>query len=256
MKITVLGCGSSAGVPALGFGWGKCDPSNPKNRRSRPSILMQEKNTNLLVDAGPDIRHQLLPLQLKHLDGLFLTHFHADHIGGIDDLRPFNNLSHEPLETYANAPCWEILRQRLPHVFQLPSSKKFFPHACLQPHTVKTGNRITIGDISLIPFDQDHGFGVVSCGFRHDNFAYSIDVHRLDETALEILHGIDIWIVDCLRIEPPHPTHAHLAQVIEWNERVGASRIFLSHMSQDYDMLNRHSPSYITPCHDGLVITT
>ncbi len=256
MKVRVLGCGSSGGVPSLIAGWGQCDPTNKKNYRTRPALFIEEGATRILVDAGPDIRTQLLPLRPQGIDGLFVTHFHADHIGGIDDLRPLNMMMGRGIDMYTNPQSMAVLKERLPHVFRPLRDDGIFIHTCLKPHLLAAGVPISIGCLALTPFDLDHGFGVISSGFRCGDFGYSIDVHTLPDMAMDILSGVDVWIVDCLRAEP-HPTHAHLAKVMEWNERIKAKRIFLTHMSHDsdYATLNRLSPSHITPCHDGLLIT-
>lgn len=252
MKITVLGCGTSGGVPLIGNDWGACDPHDPRNRRSRVSVLVEENDTTLLVDTGPDVRQQLLDCHLKNLDGVLYTHGHADHTAGIDELRGVNWLIKKPVDIYADAATLKELKERFSYVFYGDKVSGEFYKPLVNAHLIE--GPFKIGDISIVPFEQDHTL-VESLGFRFNDFAYSTDVHKLDDTAFDILKGVKTWIVDCVR-EKPHPTHSHLEQTLNWIARVKPERAYLTHMnnSLDYATLAAKLPAGVWPAHDGLVI--
>lgn len=252
MKITVLGCGSSSGVPLIGNKWGACDPANPRNRRLRASILVEEGGTVLLVDTSPDMRQQLLNCDLQRLDAVLYTHAHADHCHGIDDLRSINWLIKKPVDIYADAPTFQILETSFPYVFRTKADDPFYMPAVVKNIIEKP---FAIGGIKIVPFKQGHG-PVHSLGFRFNDFAYSTDVNKLDDAAFKVLDGVKIWIVDCIREEPRHHTHSHLAQTLEWIAKVRPERAFLTHMSHslDYAALAAKLPKGVEPGYDGLVI--
>lgn len=249
MKITVLGCGSSGGVPLIGNVWGNCDPNDKRNRRTRVSVLVEEGDTTLLVDTSPDMRQQLLDCNLQNLTAVLFTHTHADHCHGIDDLRSINWLTRKPIDVYADAKTMEELRHRFAYIFN-PSEKFYKPSV----NPIVVDGSFIAGSIPVVPFVQDHGFST-TLGYRFRDFAYSTDVKALDETAFDALHGIKVWIVDCMR-EEPHPTHAHLELTLEWIARVKPERAYLTHMSHllDYAALSVKLPPGVWPAHDGLVI--
>ncbi len=251
MKVTVLGCGSSGGVPLIGNIWGACDPSNPKNRRTRTSILVEEGGTVVLVDTSPDMRQQLLACDLKRLDAVLYTHAHADHCHGLDDLRSVNWLMQKPIDLYADPQTLKELGGRFPYIFHSPGNGNFFKPSIL-PHEIT--EPFNIGPLCIKPFAQRHDFSH-SLGFRFGDFAYSTDTNGLDENAFEVLRGVKTWIVDCVRVEP-HPTHAHLKQTLEWIDRVKPQRAYLTHMSHevDYEALLKILPEGVRPAHDGLVL--
>jgi phosphoribosyl 1,2-cyclic phosphate phosphodiesterase len=252
MKITVLGCGSSGGVPLIGNDWGACDPADPRNRRRRVSVLVEEGDVTLLVDTSPDAREQLLDCGLKSLSAVLYTHAHADHCHGIDDLRSVNWLLQRPVPVYADAATVETLRTRFSYIFAASSMPEGFHRPRLEPHVIE--GPLQFGPVRVVPFRQGHG-PVHSSGFRFNDFAYSTDVKSLDEAAFEALRGVKVWIVDCIR-EPEHPTHSHLAQTLAWIARVNPERAFLTHMDQslDYAALAAKLPAGVAPAHDGLVI--
>ncbi len=250
MKITVLGCGSSGGVPLIGNVWGACDPNDPRNRRTRVSVLVEVNNITILVDTSPDMRQQLLDYDLQDLTAVLFTHSHADHCHGIDDLRSINWLTKKPIDIYADALTMEELKHRFSYVFD--STEKFYKPS-IKPHLID--GPFSVGGVSIVPFEQNHG-PVKSLGFRFGDFAYSTDVKALDEKAFDALKGIKYWVVDCVR-EEPHPTHAHLDLTLEWIVRVKPERAYLTHMNHmmDYAKLTAKLPPGVLPAHDGLVIT-
>jgi len=252
VKIRILGCGGSGGVPLIGDKWGNCDPGEPKNRRRRVSILVEEGATTLLIDTSPDLREQRLDAGTSRLDAVLFTHAHADHLHGIDDLRSVNRLMRAPIPVYANTDTLEKIGQRFGYVFAPLESGDSFYKPTLVPHVID--GAFEIAGIRIVPFEQDHGFST-TLGFRIGDMAYSTDVVDLDDTAFEVLEGIELWIVDCLRYEP-HPTHSHLAKTLSWVARVKPRRAVLTHMDipLDYATLRRNLPAGVEPGYDGLMI--
>lgn len=257
MRVTILGCGTSSGVPRIGGhdgsgDWGDCDPADPRNRRRRASILVEHGDTVILVDTGPDLREQLLSARVSRIDAVFLTHDHADHSHGIDDLRQVFHAMHAPVACYASAETWSVLRGRFDYVFE---GTRYYPATCTA--TVLDGP-VDIEDVTVTPFAQNHG-NIDSTGYRFDAAgracAYSTDVKRLDERAATALAGLDLWVVDALR-RHPHPTHSHLAQTLEWIENYRPRQAVLTHMDQslDYVRLAMELPAGVVPGHDGLLI--
>ena len=257
MKVTMLGSGTSSGVPRIGGpdgtgDWGDCDPTNPKNRRRRVSLLVQQGGTNILIDTGPDLREQLLSAHVAHLDAVFITHDHADHAHGIDDLRQVFHAMGTPVACYASPATWAVLRSRFSYVFE---GTKFYPPTCT---ATDLAGPIAVGTMRVTPFQQNHG-NIDSTGFRIDcggrALAYSTDVKALDARADAALAGLDLWVVDALR-RHPHPTHSHLAQTLEWIAHYCPDRAVLTHMDQslDYAVLAAELPHRVVPGHDGLVI--
>jgi phosphoribosyl 1,2-cyclic phosphate phosphodiesterase len=253
MRVTILGCGSSAGTPSVASGWGAADPNEPKNRRSRPSILVEEGETRILVDTSPDLRAQLLTAGINRLDAVLFTHAHADHCHGIDDLRPVNEAMNAELAAYADEATWTSIRERFGYVLgPIRSGAPYFYKPCLIPHTIAPGETFQIGALTIQAFDQDHGW-MRTLGFRFGRFAYSTDVVRMPDASFEILKGVETWIVGTLGLTE-HPTHAHVDKALGWIERVGPRRAFLTHMSNrlDYGFLCRTLPAHVRPAHDGM----
>jgi len=254
MRVTILGCGGSSGVPLIGNVWGQADPANPRNRRRRPSILVENASTSILVDTGPDLREQLVDRGSQHLDAVLYTHAHADHAHGIDDLRAINWLTGKPLDVHADADALAILTHRFDYCFApLPPGGNIYARPALTPCIINGPFRV--GSIDVIPFAQDHGFSN-SLGFRFGRIAYSTDVVRLSDEAFEVLEGVETWVVDCVRLEPPHPVHAHWEITRGWIERLRPKRAILTHMNHmmDYDTLCRLLPDGVEPAYDGMVI--
>jgi len=248
MKVTILGCGTSGGVPKVPEFWGACDPKNPKNKRLRASILVEKGDTSIVVDTTPDFREQMLAARVKKLNAVLYTHDHADHIHGIDDLRGFFHQTRNKVPVYGDAETLSVIKHRFNYIFK---SQKGYPAIC---RAVTLKNSTQIGNIKAIPFVQGHGDGV-SMGYRFGDIAYSTDLNRLPETAFDTLKGVKVWIVDALRYSP-HPTHSHLSQTIEWIKRVNPERAIITHMTwdMDYDTLKNELPSGVEPAYDGMTI--
>ena len=254
MKITILGCGPSNGVPTVTGEWGACNPQNPKNTRSRPSILIQLEDINILVDTSPDFRNQAINAGITSLDAILFTHEHADHIMGIDDLRSIARNMGRQIDVFASSTVLNQLINKFGYLFENHNQNIHDLYRPIyRPYAII--NRFKIKDTTVIPFKQDHGI-CESWGYRIENFAYSTDVVRLTDDSLELLHGLDCWVVDCLRKNPAHPTHAHWDVTKEWIDRVKPKRVFLTHMNfeTDYDEFLNFLPDGVEPAYDGLVI--
>jgi phosphoribosyl 1,2-cyclic phosphate phosphodiesterase len=257
-RVTLLGCGSSGGVPTLGGpdghgNWGACDPAEPANRRTRSSIVIEAPGGGrLLVDAGPDLRAQFLAAGIARIDAVLFTHAHADHIMGIDELRAINRLTGKPLPAFATAETLTVLRRRFDYAF-LPPTPGFY-RPCLEPVPVRAGEALTVAGIALTLLRLDHAV-METLGLRVGGFAYCTDVVRIPSETLEALHGLDTWIVGCFQRQP-HKVHADLATVLGWVERLRPRRTVLTHMSHDLDYatLRRMLPPGVEPGRDGLVL--
>jgi phosphoribosyl 1,2-cyclic phosphate phosphodiesterase len=260
LKITILGSGSSGGVPRVGGGWGVCDPWEPKNRRSRCSILVQRVgaggSTDVLVDTAPDMREQVLRAGLERLDAVLYTHDHADQTHGIDDLRGYALIMRKRVPVYLDAVTAATLMARFGYCFQAPEGSGY--PAILDAHEIAPLRAFEIigpgGAVPVLPFDQEHGH-TRSLGFRFGPVAYSSDVNGLPEESFAALEGVECWIVDALRYAP-HPTHAHLARTLEWIARVKPKHAILTNLHQDldYETLRRELPEGVEPGFDGMVV--
>ncbi|MDJ1007705.1 MAG: MBL fold metallo-hydrolase [Paracoccaceae bacterium] len=257
-RFTILGCGSSGGVPRLGGLWGACDPDNPKNVRKRCSLLIEQEGpggtTRVLIDTSPDLRQQLLDAGVGTLDGVVYTHSHADHVHGIDDLRMvvFNMKSR--LRVWADGPTQERLYGSFGYAFVQPEGSPYPP--ILDMHTIAGDVAISGagGDVTLTPFRVGHG-SIDALGFRVGDVAYLPDVATIPDATWPALAGLDCWIVDALR-RTPHPTHAHLDRTLEWIERAAPRRAVLTnmHIDLDYAEVEAETPANVTPAFDGMVI--
>ena len=252
MKLIVLGCGTSSGVPRIGGDWGACDPANPRNRRTRASVLVESDGTRIMVDTGPDMRGQLLAAGVGQIDAVLWTHEHADHTHGIDDLRQIFHIRREPVPCYARPRTLESLERRFRYVFH--GRGGYPPSATMVP----LADDMMIGAIRVRTVDQPHG-GITSAGFRFDangaSIGYSTDFHDFTAEMEELFAGIDVWVVDVLR-RAPHPTHADLATTLDAIARVRPKRAILTHMDQsmDYAGLVAELPAGVEPGYDGLGI--
>lgn len=270
MKITILGCGGAGGVPTIGGHWGDCDPRNPKNERTRSSILVQQDDVTLLVDTSPDLRQQLLRANVKDITAILYTHSHADHTHGFDDIRAINHMVRRAIPIYGDENTLAELRERFAYAFRpLDAEAYYWPK--VEPHVVpvpslpvipakvqshgESMSALTTLDPRLRRDDEGisrqhdgqiqtpfsiggiaiHAFALdhgfsQTIGYRLNNFAYCTDVVRMDDATFDLLQGVDVWVVDALR-EEPHPTHSHVEQTLDWIARVKPRRAFLTHMN-------------------------
>lgn len=259
LEFTILGCGSSGGVPRADGEWGVCDPAEPKNFRMRCAALVRRvgegAETTVLVDASPELRIQTAKAGVKRVDAILLTHDHADQVHGLDDVRAFY------LRQQARIPCWmdpvtdATMMRRFGYIFE---GEGGYPAICDRRALPAHGQHWQVdgpsGAIPVTTFDQDHG-GIRSVGYRFGGVAYSSDVVGLDEAAFEALADLDVWIVDALRYRP-HPTHAHLDLALEWIARVKPKRAILTNMHIDLDFatLLKELPAGVEPAYDGLTV--
>ena len=252
MKVRVLGCGTSTGVPRIGNDWGRCDPAEPRNRRTRSSILFESGGKRLLVDCGPDLREQLLAAEVSRIDALIVTHDHADHCHGIDDLRPLAQALEGPLPLYARQPDIDALAVRFEYAFVQAG---FYPPVV---EGIALTSDLAFGGSQLRFVDQPHG-RINSLGLRADegprSLGYAVDFNSLTADMAKLYEGASLWIADCL-MERPHPTHAHLDAVLGWARELGVGQLLLTHMgtSMDYASLVRVLPDWAAPAHDGLEV--
>jgi phosphoribosyl 1,2-cyclic phosphate phosphodiesterase len=250
------------GVPRVALGWGACDPNNPKNRRRRCSLLVERTGaagiTRALIDCTPDLREQLLDAQVEWLDGVLFTHEHADHTHGIDDLRPIFVKKRRRVDVYLDAPTSEIMRARFSYCFASPPGSDYPP--IVTEHRLTPGKAVQIegegGPIEALPVLQQHG-DIPSLGFRFGNVAYSADIKALPAASLPLMAGLDVWIVDALRLAP-HPSHMNLDEALDWIGRVKPRRAILTnlHADLDYEALRAKLPAHIEPAYDGLAFST
>lgn len=256
IKVTILGCGNSAGVPSIGNYWGNCDPDEPKNRRTRPSIAVQSAKTTLVVDTGPDFREQMNRENITNLDAVLYTHAHGDHITGMDDLRVMRHRLKRLIDIYGSRETLAELQMRFNYMFI--EQAEIYPKVII-PHAIETdhfGIPMTIGDITLTPFEQDHGT-CRSTGYRFGDLAYSTDVVGLDEKALAVLRGIKIWVLDASGYKmDKNVVHMTLRQAFALNEIVKAEKVYLTHMTtaMDYQTLRKELPPGFEPAWDGMQI--
>jgi phosphoribosyl 1,2-cyclic phosphate phosphodiesterase len=259
LTFTILGCGSSGGVPRLGGVWGDCDPANPKNRRRRCSLLITRETaegvTRVLIDTSPDMREQLLDAGVGALDGVVYTHSHADHMHGIDDLRQVVFNQRQRLPVWADGPTQEALLSRFGYAFVQPEGSPYPP--ILDLHTIN--GPVTVpgagGPVTLTPFRADHG-SMDALGFRIGPLAYLPDAVDIPTESWTVLEGLDCWIVDALR-RKPHPTHAHLDLTLSWITRARPARAVITnmHVDLDYATLKAELPGHTTPAFDGMTLT-
>ncbi len=258
-QFRILGCGSSGGVPRVGFGWGNCDPTNEKNRRSRCSLLVERitssKKTTVLIDTGPDMREQLLEAKVNNLDAVLYTHSHADHVHGIDDLRTLAYRKKEKIPVWADKITQERLLQGFSYIFQTPINSKYPPICKL--NLIKTKDvkvQGAGGEITFRPLLVNHG-DIESLGFKIDNLAYIPDVFDIPLASWKELEYLDILIIDALRRDP-HPSHTHLEKTLLWLKKLNPKRAILTnlHNDLDYSELKKELPKNVEPAFDGLEV--
>tara|TARA_B100001939_G_scaffold344839_1_gene360122 strand:+ start:1457 stop:2233 length:777 start_codon:yes stop_codon:yes gene_type:complete len=252
INVTILGCGSSGGVPLIGNIWGPCDPNNPKNIRRRVSILVKTNNKTFLVDTGPDLRMQMLDANVTNVDAVLYTHSHADHANGIDDLRAFcwKRKDNTPLPIYGDKYTIEQLTERFYYAFGTKAGPAL---PTLKANIINIGNN-NILDTDITAIKQMHGKGF-SIGYRFGNFAYSTDVNEFPKESYKLLQDLDLWIVDCVRYEP-HYSHSHFEKTINWIKLLKPKKAILTHMGHwlDYDELLSKCPENVEPGIDGMVL--
>jgi phosphoribosyl 1,2-cyclic phosphate phosphodiesterase len=260
VKFTILGCGSSMGVPRPALGWGACDPNNPKNRRRRTSLLVERQGprgvTRVLVDTSPDLREQLLDANVDGLDGVLMSHEHADHCHGIDDLRPLFVKKRKRVDMYLSEVTSQTLRARFGYCFETPPGSEYPP--ILNEHHMAAGQPVAIGgeggSITALPILQQHG-DIASLGFRFGGFGYSCDLSGMPDASAAALAGLEVWVVDALRYAP-HPSHFSLADALAWIGRLKPRRAILTnlHSDLDYEKLRQELPPGVEPAYDGLTV--
>jgi phosphoribosyl 1,2-cyclic phosphate phosphodiesterase len=259
-KLTFLGTGSSGGVPRIGHHWGSADRTNPKNRRRRCAVVVTRQGphgtTTVLIDTPPDLRDQCLERDIIHVDGVLYTHDHADHTHGIDDLRAFAINERRRIDVHMDDLTWDSLLVRFRYCFEQKSNSTYLP--ILTRHRIAPGEPVTIqgkgGPITAVPILQDHG-EMPSLGFRFGKLVYSPDIVGIPEPSESAFAGLDMWIVDALRIIP-HPSHWSVKQALAQIARFQPKQALLTHMhvDLDYDELCRKLPEHVRPAYDGLTV--
>lgn len=255
MQVKILGSGSSLGVPIMGCGCSVCSSDNPKNKRMRQAIYVRERNTNILIDFGPDIRSQILEFKVPELDAILITHPHSDHIAGLDDIRAFCLYRKKTTNLYMDESTYEDIKRKFNYILEmeLEVDGEIVPvvNICI----IEPGKKYKVGDIEFEPFEQDHA-NIKSLGFKFSSFAYSTDFYNIDHKSLEKLHGIDMWIVECLGYERPVKKKAHirLDRVLEMINDVNPKKAVLIHMSHEieYDTLSAKLPKNVVLGYDGM----
>jgi phosphoribosyl 1,2-cyclic phosphate phosphodiesterase len=261
LKITILGCGSSGGVPRPALGWGVCDPTNPKNRRRRTSIIVERQSehgtTRVLIDTPPDLREQLLDAQVDWVDGVLYTHDHADHTHGIDDLRALFIKRRRRVDVYLDDATSAALNHKFGYCFTSPPGSEYPP--IVSEHRLVAGRPVTIegegGPLTALPILQQHG-DIASLGFRFGKFAYSVDLNTIPDISLDALSDLDVWILDALRYTP-HPSHFSVSDALGWIERLKPRRAILTnlHADLDYEVLRGKLPVHVVPAFDGMTFS-
>jgi len=259
LKLTILGCGSSGGVPRIGGHWGDCDPANPKNARRRCSLLVEriegDLTTRVLIDTSPDLRAQLLDAGVGWLDGVVYTHQHADHTHGLDDLRIVVMNRRERLPVWADGATAASLMSRFGYAFEQPEWSTYPP--ILEMNNISGPFQVPgpAGAIAFDPFSVVHG-AILSLGFRFHDIAYLPDVSRMPDDGWAKVENLRLWILDALRREP-HPTHIHYAQSLDWIARMRPEQAILTnmHIDLDHDTVAAETPDHIRPAYDGLTVS-
>lgn len=257
--ITILGCGSSGGVPRVGQGWGACDPGNPKNRRRRCSILVEQVAddgglTRVLVDTSPDLRQQLLDENIDRLDSILITHPHADHINGIDDVRPLVIKARNRIALHMDDATARHVRRSFAYIFETPPGSQYPP--LLDHRPIESGVSLTLegpgGPIEAIPFTLHHG-EIDALGYRFGDLAYTPDLNAIPDTSRQHLENLDTWVIDALRYTP-HPSHLSLSEALDWIEAMKPRRAVLTnlHTDMDFEALKRQLPPNVEPAYDGM----
>ncbi|MBZ9677574.1 MBL fold metallo-hydrolase [Mesorhizobium sp. ES1-1] len=261
LRVTILGCGSSPGVPRITGDWGNCAPDNPKNRRMRASALIERiaangARTTIVIDTGPDFRQQMLMASVRRIDAVVYTHPHADHIHGIDDLRGFVHDQHHRINVHADEPTMVRLRQAFGYCFETPAASSYPP--IVTPHIISHERPLVIegegGALALEPLPQVHG-DIISLGFRIGGMAYCPDISDFPDSTADRLRDLDVLIIDALQYRT-HPSHLSLGQALGWIERLAPNHAVLTHMHVplDYATVMTETPANVEPAYDGMVV--
>ncbi|WP_265518847.1 MBL fold metallo-hydrolase [Nitratireductor luteus] len=261
LRLTILGCGSSPGVPRIIGDWGACDPANPRNRRTRAAAMVERvagngMTTRVAIDTGPDFRAQMIDADVRTLDAVVYTHPHADHIHGIDDLRGYVLAQKKLMDIYADRPTMERLREAFGYCFETPAGSNYPP--IVAPYIIGHDDAFAIegagGPLTFTPIPQIHG-DMLSLGFRVGNMAYCSDVSAFPPQAMERLQNLDLLVIDALQYRS-HPSHFSLDEALEWIERLAPRRAVLTHMHTplDYAVVERQTPDHVAPAYDGMAI--
>jgi phosphoribosyl 1,2-cyclic phosphate phosphodiesterase len=260
LTLTILGCGSSGGVPRIGGDWGRCDPTNPKNRRRRCSVLLARRGpagtTQVLIDTSPDLREQMLDAGVRHIDGVLYTHEHADHTHGIDELRAFYLRQRHKVRLWADEMTGQMLMGRFPYCFYTAPGSDY--PAIAELHRLTAGEPVRINgagdEIAALPFTVRHG-NIDALGFRIGDTAYTPDLNGVPDVSFGWLRDLDLWIVDALK-RTPHPSHLCLHETLEWIARIKPRRAIVTnlHNDLDYDTLRRELPPHVEPAYDGMEV--
>ena len=252
MKITFLGTGTSCGVPVIGCQCEVCQSKEPKDRRLRCSILVETEDTRLLVDVGPDFREQILPQPFRRIDGILVTHSHYDHVGGMDDIRPYCQFGQ--IDVYADPIAREGMLQMLPYCF---AENRYPGVPKIELNEIHAGQSFTIGDIEVMPIEVMHG-KLPILGYRFGRFAYITDMKTLNDDQLPLLEGVEVLVVNALRFDKPHHSHQLVDDALAFARRVGARRTLLTHMCHDiglHHVVNSKLPQGVELAFDGMELT-
>ena len=257
MKINVLGTGTSVGIPSIGkLGWGKCNPDNPKNRRQRCAITVENNNTRVLVDAGPDIKNQLWDNNIDKIDSLLITHEHSDHVSGLDELRPFYFSSRQKIDVFTHKRTASFIKKRFDYLFTKSSNSQSYFEPPLKMNIINFYEEFEIGNINIKTIKQDHGV-MNTLGFIFNNkFAYCTDVVNFPKKSFDLLYDLDVLIITGLR-ESPHIAHAHFDMTFKWIKELKPKFTYLTHFSpdSDHEEVLKLCPKNVEPAYDGLIIT-
>jgi len=251
MRVVILGCGSSGGVPLIGPDWGACRPDNPRNRRRRSSVLIEAEGSRILIDTSPDLREQCLDAGIATVDAVLYTHGHADHVHGIDELRSINFNKKAAIDVYAAADTLAQIKARFGYAFSTPDDGWWYKPRLVE-HVID--RPFSVGAVEIVPFAQEHGSGT-TLGYRIGGFAYSTDCNGFPKASIPHVSDLDLWVVDCIR-DRPHPSHANFEMTMGWIETFRPRRAVLTHMSHelDYDELAARLPPNVEPAYDGMVL--